>query len=160
MIGRNRDGYPKLLSSLLLPNGHRPKKGSDEIDVKRCSKCLIEKPFLEFHKRKDSRDGLYSACKVCHHLLTNSYRNRSFTLRKNYELKSAYGINLAEVELRRELQDNKCVICDQQKELVVDHNHATGEVRALLCRACNLAIGYFKDNPDTAYAAYIFLGGK
>jgi Recombination endonuclease VII len=48
-------------------------------------------------------------------------------------------------------QNNTCAICENPetseyrngkiKDLSVDHNHITGEVRGLLCNACNKAIG-------------------
>ena len=34
--------------------------------MKICIYCLIEKPFSEFHKRKDSKDGRTNKCKSCH----------------------------------------------------------------------------------------------
>jgi hypothetical protein len=48
-------------------------------------------------------------------------------------------------------QNNCCAICDShvtlfKKQLAVDHNHETGEVRGLLCLACNGGIGKLKDS--------------
>ncbi len=48
----------------------------------------------------------------------------------------------------RERQKNVCGICKTPgKPLCVDHCHATGKVRGLLCRDCNLRLGNYKDNP-------------
>ena len=59
-------------------------------------------------------------------------------------------------------QSNKCAICQRDrsvfaKDFVVDHHHESGKVRALLCPACNTAIGLFGDNPEILdrAAAYI-----
>jgi len=50
-------------------------------------------------------------------------------------------------------QDNKCALCEKQetrkngllpRPLSVDHDHVTGEVRALLCASCNTALGYLE----------------
>lgn len=40
----------------------------------------------------------------------------------------------------------------------VDHSHATGRTRALLCRACNLGIGVFYDSPELLRVAADALG--
>jgi len=34
-----------------------------------------------------------------------------------------------------------CGLCHERVPIVVDHNHTTGERRALLCGGCNIALG-------------------
>ena len=58
----------------------------------------------------------------------------------------------------RERQKNVCGICKTPgKPLCVDHCHATGKVRGLLCRDCNLGLGNYKDNPVFTRAATAYL---
>lgn len=52
-----------------------------------------------------------------------------------------------------EHQGGLCAGCRRAKgtggrRLAVDHNHATGEVRGLLCTPCNQAVGHFRDDPQ------------
>ena len=37
----------------------------DEEPLKKCSKCGEWKPFSEFYKKKNTKDGLRSECKIC-----------------------------------------------------------------------------------------------
>ena len=40
-----------------------------------------------------------------------------------------------------------CAICQHDgalRGLEIDHDHISGEVRGLLCRACNIALGHFE----------------
>jgi len=55
------------------------------------------------------------------------------------------------------LQDGLCAICRAAPASHVDHDHATGAVRQLLCFNCNGGLGQFKDNPVAlrAAAAYV-----
>lgn len=58
-------------------------------------------------------------------------------------------------------QRNACAICGtippSIADLVIDHNHHTGEVRGLLCLACNTGLGLLKDSPDVLDAALAYL---
>jgi len=54
------------------------------------------------------------------------------------------------------VQNAKCLICGKTKKengkaLAVDHNHKTGEVRALLCNNCNVCVGFLKDKPKVTH---------
>lgn len=67
---------------------------------------------------------------------------------KNTKLKLYYGITIEHYEDMYSEQEGKCAICGiQQESLVVDHDHETGKVRKLLCKKCNLALGYVNDDP-------------
>jgi hypothetical protein len=85
-------------------------------------------------------------------------RNRNFRLQRDY------GVSAGGVEKLREVQGNSCAICYEPflKTPHVDHNHKTGEVRGLLCRGCNLALGYLKDSSDRCKSAerYLREGGN
>ncbi len=65
-----------------------------------------------------------------------------------------------------EAQEGKCAICrtapkarfrGRLKQLSVDHDHVTGQIRALLCNGCNAGLGYFANNPFTLIAAAQYL---
>jgi hypothetical protein len=74
---------------------------------------------------------------------------------KSAFLRRRYGITIDRYnEMLRE-QGGGCAICGKAESteirgkvvsLAVDHDHATGAVRALLCSACNTAIGLFNDD--------------
>ena len=75
------------------------------------------------------------------------------------KLKRVYGMSLRDFDLMLAQQRGVCAVCGEQpaRRLCVDHCHATGKVRGLLCSPCNLAIGQFKDSPARLRkaAAYI-----
>lgn len=56
----------------------------------------------------------------------------------------------------------RCAICDRRpypagSRLVVDHDHATGTVRGLLCGPCNSALGLMGDKPERLFTAARYL---
>jgi hypothetical protein len=51
-----------------------------------------------------------------------------------------------------------CPICEHaMTPPAVDHDHETGEVRGLLCRRCNSALGMLRDDPITIERAANYL---
>lgn len=72
------------------------------------------------------------------------------------DLRKTFGISLAEYAALAATQGNRCAICGRVetetrngrvKALAVDHDHESGQVRGLLCVACNTGIGKFGDDP-------------
>lgn len=65
-----------------------------------------------------------------------------------------YGVTPEDVAAMRDAQGGMCAGCGREfnggrghEAECVDHDHTTGRVRGLLCGACNLALGYVKDDP-------------
>lgn len=81
-------------------------------------------------------------------------RTRLSAEHRAQHLKRVYGITIADYERLLEGQGGCCAICGTSKPwsrsdyFAVDHDHASGKVRALLCHRCNTGLGYFKDNPS------------
>lgn len=74
-----------------------------------------------------------------------------------YEIKKKYGLTPLQLSQMRAAQWNKCAICKQPAALVVDHDHATGKVRGLLCSGCNSGLGMFRDDFSLLWAAADYL---
>lgn len=73
-----------------------------------------------------------------------------------------YGITEEDYWQVYEHQGGYCFICrranGKRKRLSVDHCHATGTVRGLLCTACNRnVIGHLRDDPDALIRAAQYL---
>jgi hypothetical protein len=62
-----------------------------------------------------------------------------------------YGITPAQREEMRVAQGGCCRICGKKSDdLNIDHDHETGDVRSLLCRRCNVALGHVDGMLDIA----------
>jgi len=58
-------------------------------------------------------------------------------------------------------QNGRCRVClKDATTLHIDHDHKTGIVRGLLCKSCNLALGFFNDDINLLIAALNYLGFK
>jgi hypothetical protein len=157
-----------------MSNGNEPPK------KRRCSTCGESKPLTNFYKDKRARDGYGYSCKPCakararanyfeNHEERKS-RNRLYGKRpevrertRDQRLQAKYGISSADYDRMLTRQGGVCAICKQDRrdsrdrEMPVDHDHATKAVRGILCDHCNRIIGLFNDDPDTILAAIEYL---
>lgn len=133
--------------------------------TKRCTDCGEQKPTTDF-----SRSGKYlrSYCKPCSNERSRRYgqenrdrRNERLRewRRRNPDLAKAkderarlgrkYGLTPAAVDAMAAAQGGRCLLCERSdRTLVVDHCHATGRVRGLLCRSCNTLLGQVEAAPQ------------
>uniref|UniRef100_A0AAU8BB03 Endonuclease VII n=1 Tax=Escherichia phage Baskent_phicoli_1 TaxID=3145031 RepID=A0AAU8BB03_9CAUD len=135
---------------------------------KLCRTCHALKPLEEYHKHKTSKDGRESQCKTCRNkqiMKTRKLRySKSASFReskRNETLRKLYGITVDDYEEMFKRQGGVCAICHQPEtgniRMAVDHCHASGKVRGLLCKNCNTALGNLKDSIEILTNAITYL---
>ena len=122
-------------------------------ESKLCPDCNIVKPASEFNKYPKNKSGLYTYCRPCKYL---RYRkNRDPEKRRLERVKACYNLDPEEYQALVKAANRTCQTCgtpegdDKPSKLVVDHCHATGRVRGLICDRCNRALGLVGDNTQT-----------
>lgn len=104
---------------------------------KKCRTCREIKPSSDFMPRPGNTDNLHSYCTPC------------LVVYRRGQLLAKYGIDIETYERMVEDQRGGCAACGATgKQLHVDHDHATGRVRALLCGGCNVALGQCHEDPE------------
>ena len=121
--------------------------------MKICTKCKKKKDRGQFFKSCLTIDGLQSWCKECMKEDGTKHNRKRFT-----------GCPPEEYNRLLEEQNNICAICEgvnkDGKQLFVDHNHRTGKIRGVLCRKCNMGLGYFNDNKELLIKAVKYLSSR
>jgi hypothetical protein len=142
------------------------------VEAKVCTACGEAKPLDAFGRQPGGKLGLHPRCRACRNAQERArYReNRDRILEQNR-------VSGAKQEWRRqrwrwrkyrlteddylamvEVQGGRCAICGRADEaLCVDHDHATGRVRLLLCKLCNVGLGAFGDDPARCELAAAYL---
>jgi hypothetical protein len=143
------------MKTLKIPKGHPYEKG------RTCTTCQTFKTQDNFTLERDSRCfggiSMRSKCKPCNELR----KYKTFIQR-------TYGISYEEYVRLEEAQSNSCAICKSPEslnkrtsgKLFVDHCHATGKVRGLLCSKCNHGLGHFNDDVNLLNLAISYLTQK
>lgn len=88
--------------------------------------------------------------------------------KRNSGLRIRHGITVEEQLKLIATQGGKCLGCFTEllnlpiKQVHVDHDHATGRIRGILCHHCNLALGLLKDSKTTMLnlISYLERGGE
>ena len=101
---------------------------------KRCDQCRNVFPVSNFHRDAGSTDGLYRYCRPCGKIHARAHR---------------YG--LTKDRVREMLRQGRCEACGRlfadESEKHIDHRHADGAVRGILCERCNTTLGKCEENP-------------
>lgn len=137
---------------------------------KKCTKCKELKLISEFTKRKASKDGYRAMCKCCVRtkLVHKQKTQPDFIRGKN--LKARFNLSINDYNKLFLKQRGVCAICKnpevikdvkgEVKWLSVDHNHDTGDIRGLLCNACNTGLGKLGDSVDILKNAIKYLNER
>lgn len=114
-----------------------------------CSRCHLQKSLDEFYEKKSGTGTHYSQCKPCvKDQVLESHRRRE------------YGLDTNAWESLFNSQGRVCAICgtdDPQGVWHTDHCHITDETRGILCKHCNLGLGYFRDDESSLRSALQYL---
>ena len=131
---------------------HGKMRANLETGLKICSKCRVEQPLQNFSRYARSADGLHSQCKECARAASAEWEAKNPEKVRAKNRRCRYGISPEDVLALRQTQDGKCPGCQRDLTTVrecVDHDHATGKVRGLLCARCNTNLGMANDDPAT-----------
>jgi len=100
-----------------------------------------------------------------------AYELRNIDKNLDRRLRASFGISLDNYNQMLEVQGGVCAICgragqgrdgrgvnpDKPRRLCVDHDHATGAVRGLLCGWCNRTLGRFDNDAERFEKAAAYL---
>lgn len=130
-----------------------------------CKKVKVSEDMM-----KNSSGTISSRCIVCYKL----YRAKKHQDRKpNVDKKrkghikrmcKADSFGIKDVDSFIVYYDSvfNCELCGSnitigERNKCIDHCHATGEFRGILCRSCNLGLGYFRDRKELLEKAILYL---
>lgn len=130
--------------------------------TKQCRSCQITKDAEMFPPNPKLKDGLGSYCRACRDQKAKASPNYMKNIRKA-QLKRLYDVSPEQYDEMFAKQNGVCAICGlpetgKREYLCVDHDHASGRVRGLLCHDCNIGLGKFKDDATRLNKAIWYLG--
>lgn len=154
--------------------------------MKSCTKCQQSKPLDEFRVHCGHARGECRACERIkarerdpvklaaaarkwsknNPAKRNAAKRLWYAKNKDHQRvqvrRRTYGLTDSAYQAMLIEQRGSCAICqtpfeDLPRAVHIDHCHATGKVRGLLCRTCNLVIGFFKDDTERLLKAAIYL---
>lgn len=117
---------------------------------KPCKDCKAEWERRGIEPPKYPRPAPYPGPRCCSHNRQAKRLAKAGAHEKRVQ--NVYGLKPGQYWEMYKHQGGKCAICQratgQTRMLSVDHSHATGLARGLLCRPCNDMIGHGRDAPE------------
>jgi len=140
----------------------------DPVKAKGLCKMHYQRTLRHGHTRymdrkKAPRDCMIGSCDS--HVYARDLCHAHYLKQRKWQ---SFGVDAGRYQEMLAEQNGVCAICSQpekhsdsqsgkMKDLAVDHDHKTGVVRALLCSACNTALGLFNDDTALLDAAKAYL---
>jgi hypothetical protein len=152
---RNRERYYRRKGGDLRDNRRTRPLESD--GYRTCPDCGERKPASEFAAKSRTADGLHTYCRPCNNARTIASAVRVHGTVRSQLLMTRYGLTADQVDAMIAKQSGTCAICHTKAAEHVDHDHATGEVRGVLCFTCNVGLGQFRDNETFLHNAAQYL---
>lgn len=133
--------------------------------MKQCTLCGEMKSYSEFYRMAKQKTGLHPRCKPCVNAFNRAYHHANKERMQEWKRRSALRrwakkiLNLDHVHYEALLARaaGRCEVCGRPESttstnghsfmLAIDHDHVTMQVRGMLCRACNSALGHAYDSP-------------
>ncbi len=134
-----------------------------------CKDCKEDKDKSEFYPDKtNSTTGIRTYCKKCTNIRSKKFRANNLAASKRWvrksKLKLKFGISPEAAEKLIDATINGvCEICakheyhNNKQALSIDHDHATGKIRGVLCHRCNLFVGFCNEDIALLEAAIVYL---
>lgn len=123
-----------------------------------CKDCKV---ILDATNSVFKQFRMQKRCRECFNINANLQPSRTKEARKAQYVAWKFDITLEEYNKKYELQLKGCAICKKPcntgRELAVDHNHKTNQIRDLLCLKCNLLVGYLEEDENLVYEAIEYL---
>lgn len=115
--------------------------------------------------QKERRDRNREQINAYHRRYTKLNYERFKRWNKKSWLKRKYGITIEAFEALLQVQNFECGICDgplksEGQGTHIDHDHATGRIRGILCAQCNRGLGHMRDNVSFLRKAIEYLERK
>lgn len=143
--------------------------------MKTCTMCAVTQSLDQFRQVK-GRSARRANCRSCDNqrqrawvgenrerVRANDRARWKTTDRWASHIRRAYGITPADYDRMLSEQGGQCGICPASKpggnsaRFHVDHCHASGKVRGLLCSRCNQMLGQAHDDVTILSAAILYL---
>ena len=139
-------------------------------EKRQCRDCRQVKPLSDFGPLKKGPLGKRYTCRACDAIKAKRERARYKLDPEQHErfregqnrsrIKAAYGApGLAAYE--RIKNGDGCDVCGTRtttrRGMAIDHCHVNGHVRGILCKDCNLVLGWMNDDPKRLRALADYL---
>lgn len=120
-----------------------------------CGACNKRKDLKKcFHRKHVDKDGYQTQCKNCRNKKGRRYNKANPEVKRLVNIRSRY--NLTPEQAEQAVATTHCEICTDPlteqggtSPMIIDHCHNHDVYRGVICKPCNSALGFARDNTDT-----------